>query len=144
MNRAIILLLVFFPSLAVAESSFELAEKARTEKDWALAVSEYEKAANEGHPVAAHWLGTFYFDGVGIKQSYQHAAVYFYIAANQGVQGSMVYLANMHASGQGATKDCDKAASWVVKFTEGAIPEAWSNILAECRSTLNKKRQSDA
>ena len=144
MNRIILLVLTLYSTMAIAESSFERAEKARLEKNWSLAVSEYEKAANEGNPVAAHWLATFYYDGVGVEQNYVHAAAYFNLAANEGLQGSMVYLANMHATGQGATKDCDKAESWVVKFTEGPIPEGWKNILNECRFTFNKKRQSDA
>ena len=144
MNRILALIIALYSAVAIAESSFERAENARADKNWTLAASEYEKAVGEGNPVAAHWLATFFYGGVGVKQSYVHAAAYFYLAANEGIQGSMVYLANMHATGQGATKDCDKAESWVVKFTEGPIPEGWKNILHECRSTLNKKRQSDA
>lgn len=144
MNRTMAVALTFICAVAMADSSFELAEVARADKDWVSAFREYEKAVNDGHPVAAHWLGIFYFDGIDTKQSYLQAGAYFSIAANQGVQGSMVYLAKMHVAGQGVAKDCEKAESWVIKLSNGVASDTWSNTLTECRSTHNKKRQSDA
>ncbi|MEZ5525338.1 MAG: tetratricopeptide repeat protein [Pseudomonadales bacterium] len=137
MKYLAIFLLAFSANL-FAQSSFELAEDARLKQDWEVAISEYEKAFEKGNPIAAHWLGTFYLDGIGVTQNSVHAAVYFYFAANEGVQGSMVYLANMHISGNGVIQDCAKATSWVNKFSSGVISESWQKKLAQCHATFNK------
>lgn len=136
MKLLVIFLLAFSTSL-FAQSNFDLAERARLKQNWEVAISEYEKAFEKGNPVAAYWLGTFFLDGVGVTQSSVHAAAYFYIAANGGIQDAMVYLANMHISGNGVTQDCAKASSWVNKFSGGVIPESWQIKLVQCYATFN-------
>lgn len=141
MKYVLIAIISLFSISALSESHFERAEKARESKNWIVAVSEYEKAFAEGNPVAAHWLGTFYYDGAGVEKSYIHAASYFQIAADEGVSGSMVYLANMLLAGEGVSINCDKAAEWIHKFSEGKVPLVWSSKIDECRATRNKSMQ---
>jgi hypothetical protein len=141
--RCIVLIILFLSLSVNAQDYFGLAEKARMDKDWPIAIKNYELAFEAGNPYAAHWLGTFYMDGVGVKKSSVHAAVFFLVAANEGVVGSMVYLANMRLTGSGIAQDCKKAEEWVLKFSKEPAPEAWKNKIAKCKNTFNKSNHSD-
>ena len=132
------LIFLFLISSAQAQDDFEKAELARTKEDWKGALIYYERAAETGNPVAAHWIGTFYLEGLGVEKNPVYAASFFSLAANEGVVGSMVNLANMRLSGNGVSKDCKKAKEWVLKFSKGPMPPAWEKQIASCESTFNK------
>ncbi len=122
--------LVFF-SACVNADTLDLAEKYRLSGKHEKAVEYYQ--LSEGNPVALHWLGTYYYDGVVVQQNYTKAASYFKIAANSDVEGSMVYLANMYLSGNGVGKNCKQAKYWANKFSNNSPSESWVKLLNACK-----------
>lgn len=126
----LLIALIFFSACANA-SPFDTAEKYRTSGEHKKAVEHYQ--LSEGNPIAAHWLGTYYYDGVAVKQNYLKAATYFKKAAELGVNGSMVYLANMYLSGNGVGKNCQQAKYWVNKFSNNAPSKSWADSLNACK-----------
>ncbi len=130
MAKFLIISLVLL-SASVKASPFDTAEKYRTTGNHEKAIEYYQ--LSEGHPVAAHWLGTYYYDGVVVEQSFVKAVSYFETAAKLGVNGSMVYLANMYLSGNGLNKNCQQARYWVNKFSNNAPSASWLELLQACK-----------
>ena len=137
--KYILLILFFIVTSVQAQSAFDKAEAARMKDNWMEALNYYEKAAENGSAKAAHWVGTIYLEGFGVEKNSVYAAAFFSLAANGGVLGSMVNLANMHLSGNGVAKDCEKAQKWIVRFSKGPIPPAWRKEIEHCKSTFNKQ-----
>lgn len=135
-NRIIFSVLLMLSSVCFAQSDFDRAEHLRMKKDYEEAIKHYYIAFESGSPEAAHWLGAFYYDGVGVPKNAAVAGAYFYAAANAGVVGSMVYLANMHISGNGVSKNCKKAEEWIRKFSNGSMPLAWVEQIADCKEKI--------
>lgn len=132
MKRLLALMLVIMSSAAIA-GSFEDAEALRIGAKHSEALPLYLEASKEGHPVANHWVGTYYLEGVGVEKDPGKAATYLLAAAHLGVEGSMVYLANMYYSGEGVQKDCGRAELWITKASHGAPDQEWKERLAQCQ-----------
>lgn len=90
-------------------ADMEAAEKAG-ETDAAVAICR--KAAEQG-VVSAQWiLGSRYFRGAGVKQSYAEAAKWFRMAAETGHAGAQFALGDMYATGHGLPQDNAQALHW--------------------------------
>lgn len=131
MRRLLLMTLAIIPSL-VFGGAFEEAEALRTQGKFEEAFLLYLKASSQGHPTANHWAGTFYLEGIGVKKDPAKAGVHFLAAAEQGVEGSMVYLANMYYSGEGFPKDCKRAEYWIAKSSHGSPHQGWVERLRRC------------
>ena len=92
----------------------------------------YLKAAAKGNPVASHWAGKYYFEGIGTDRNSAEAAGYFLAGARKGVEESMVYLARIYLLGDGLPKDCARAHYWIERASRGKIPAGWKTSLAAC------------
>ena len=115
--------------------------ESQSDMHWVKTIGDYELAFENGDVEAAHWLGTFYYDGVGVGKNMVIAAGYLSVAANAGVVGSMFYLADMHLEGMGFKKDCEKAEKWLIKAYGGEYEEEgndWGKKLCKCRNSKLK------
>ena len=124
-------LLILAP-LTLYAGTFEDAEAFRTEGNHREALTLYKQAADEAHPIANHWVGTYYKEGIIVEKNSKIAANYFLPAAALGVKGSMVYLANMYISGDGLPKDCAAARYWIYKASSGNPATEWKEKLNNC------------
>mgnify|MGYP000554002530 FL=1 len=122
-----------------AAKEFELAEQSRLNGAHELAIKLYEEASKSGNPLASHWAGTYYLDGVGVKQNSFKAHKFFLHAAQNGIDGSMIYLANMYLSGNGVSLDCKEAIYWLSKSFGKNIPKAWQQRLSDCENSKSNK-----
>ena len=85
------------------------------EKDPAMAVEWYEKAAGQGNSSVQHDLGVKYYKGLGIPQNYNKAGAWWRMAADNGVAESQYNLGLMYARGLGFEKNSGKAINWYSK-----------------------------
>lgn len=69
--------------------------------DYATALVEFRRAAEEGLHLAQYNLGVMYYTGQGVEQSYETAFHWLSQAADQGHLNSMFNLATMYYNGQG-------------------------------------------
>lgn len=130
--KFVLLALVFLTTSSAKSNEFKLAEISRANEAHEIAVKLYEAASEKGNPLASHWAGTYYMDGVGVKKDTAKAFKLFSHAANNEIAGSMVYLANMYLLGIGTKKDCEKSKFWISKASDGKIPEGWRKNLESC------------
>lgn len=111
--------------------------------DYASALVEFRRAAEEGLHLAQYNLGVMYYTGQGVKQSYETAFHWLSQAADQGHLNSMFNLATMYYNGQGANsalmqiwplslisrrQNLEDAATWYQKAAEYAHPGAQYNL----------------
>ncbi|MDR2338593.1 MAG: sel1 repeat family protein [Deltaproteobacteria bacterium] len=73
-------------------------------------VKTLESQAAGGDVAAVHTLGTLYFYGEGVPQSYAKSLPYFQSAAESGFPPSMSFLGYLYEKGYGVAKDPKKAA----------------------------------
>jgi len=83
-----------------------------------MEIKELEKKAIAGDARSCHYLGKSYYDGDGVQQSYEMAAIWYTKAANLGYSDSMYNLAIMYACGEGVPKNSEKA---VELFEQAAL-----------------------
>jgi len=130
-----VVLLMAFPAWATpAGDDFYLAERYRSKGLFGAALVAYQSAADKRHPIAHHWVGVFLFEGMGADKDVSAAIRHFTIAANQGVTGSMVYLANIFLSANGTYRDCKAGEKWVKAFSSGSVPEEWAGRIESCEN----------
>lgn len=124
--------LALSPQAAAAGRAFDEAQRARLAGDFVSAAALYKLAANAGDPTAAHWAGTFYLEGIGVRRDTSLAVRYLEMAAAGGVVLSMITLADLYLSGDVVPADCAKARDWIGRATDGALPDAWVTALRAC------------
>ena len=61
-------------------------------QDYAEAIKWYEKAANEGHPVAMYALGGLYYNGMGTTKSEDKGMVWFKKSADKGYPPAIEFI----------------------------------------------------
>lgn len=75
----------------------------------------YQKAVNQGDPLALYGMGQCYATGCGTKKDYTIAANYFRRAAEKGVRDAALVLAEMYERGLGVEQNSYNAAYWRMK-----------------------------
>ncbi len=81
--------------------------------DYATALREYRKAAEQGVADAQFNLGLMYGNGHGVPQDYARAVKWYRKAADQGVADAQLMLGVMYGEGQGVPKDYAQAHMWL-------------------------------
>ncbi|OOR89654.1 hypothetical protein B0181_06630 [Moraxella caviae] len=87
-------------------------------KEWA------EKSANQGNAIGQGLLGSLYFDGEYVRQSYDEALRLYRLSANQGFSSSQNALGEMYYYGYGVDVDFAQAAYWFRKAADQDHGEA--------------------
>jgi TPR repeat protein len=84
--------------------------------------------AQQGDANAQVNIGTLYYQGLGVTQSYTEAAQWFELAANQGNAQGQFNLGNMYSQGQGVLQDYSAAVKWFQLAADQGIAEAQRNL----------------
>lgn len=82
--------------------------------------------AKGGSTEAQREVGLAFYEGKGVKKSYEAALVWFQKAANRKDTTAMRYLGRMYGRGQGVTPDIKKAFYWVEQVAKTGHPAAQS------------------
>ena len=77
-----------------------------------------------GNAFAQNDLGTYYAKGLGVKQSFQTAAQWYQMAADQGDALAQYSLGLAYSLGRGVTNDPSKAIFWLKRSADQDLPEA--------------------
>ena len=75
----------------------------------------YAKEAREGDAESQNILGSMYYHGKGVKQSYEQAFDWFQMAAEQGHAGAQYQLGWIYNDGKGVKQNSKKARAWLNK-----------------------------
>ena len=114
------LILSIFFTASLAHADFQKGLTAYKNKDYAIAIAEWEPLAQKGYAGAAYKLGKIYQLGQGVPQDYGKAMKWFKHAGKKGVygakkkfwRGAAYYtLGLMHIKGEGVAKNQKKAVS---------------------------------
>ena len=73
-------------------------------------------------------VGTLYYQGLGVTQSYTEAVKWFELAANQGNAQGQFNLGNMYSQGQGVLQDYSAAVKWFQLSADQGVAEAQRNL----------------
>jgi TPR repeat protein len=85
----------------------------------------YEKAAEQGYPVAQYCLGVMHAIGKGgLPVSKEKARLWYEKSAEQGYPWAQYNLGLMHSKGEGGPVSKEKARLWYEKAAEQGDPEA--------------------
>ena len=88
----------------------------------------YEKAAEQGLPMAQNNLGNMYYRGKGIPADYQKAYALFAAAAEQGIAEAQTNLGEMLANGDGVQQDLERAFELFYQAANAGYPLAQSFV----------------
>ena len=104
--------------LVPAAEDYEAGKRVYLSGDYAEALRIWQPLADAGNKFAQFSLGSLYFEGAGVEQSYGDSAKWFRLAAEQGYAPAQFNLGNDYKHGQGVEKDDVEAAQWWRKAAE--------------------------
>ena len=104
--------------------------------DYATALQEFKKAAEQGDARAQFNLGVMYANGRGVIQDDKEAVKWFRLAAEQGVAEAQYNLGIMYDNGEGVIQDDKEAVKWWRLAAEQGNAKAQYNLGAVRRQTL--------
>lgn len=106
-------LAVWAAAASAARADYQQGLSAFGEGRFEVAIEEFFDLAERGHPGAEFMLGVMYFNGAGVAQDSQIAAIFFYQAAQQGEAGAQLALGSIYIRGVGVGQDLVQARTWL-------------------------------
>ncbi|MGI4814724.1 MAG: sel1 repeat family protein [Janthinobacterium lividum] len=111
-----------------ADSLSSQGDAALAQKNYALAVSLYGRAAQHGEAGGENGLGYLYSHGLGVTQDYGLAAKWYTQAAAQGNRFAQNNLGWLYQNGYGVTRNYQTAASWFYQSASQGNAVAQTNL----------------
>ena len=90
----------------------------RSPQDYDLALSWYERAADQKFAKAFYKIGYFYENGLGVGKDVTKAFTFYEKAANLGYIKAEVEVGKAYASGRGLLRDVEKAKIYLGRAAE--------------------------
>jgi hypothetical protein len=88
------------------------------QKDFAQALSWYQKAAKQNNREAQCGIGAMYYEGRGVQKDWVEAALWYRRAAENGQPHAQYDLGYMYYYGQGVAQDREEARRWIQRAAE--------------------------
>jgi TPR repeat protein len=109
------------------------------------AVTYYQQAGLQGHPLAQKSLGFAYANGLGVTQDYTKAAQWHHMAADQGDSDAQHNLGYLYAGGRGVDLDFVQAHMWYnIAAALGSAGAAGQRDLLAGRMTNRQIAEAEA
>ena len=115
--------------------------------DYATALAEFRRAAEQGSVVAQVNLAAMYYKGQGVPQDDAEAATWYRKAADQGDAVAQNNIGLMYDNGRGVAQDYGEAVKWYRRAAEHGQTGAQFNLgvmyrngLAEAQYTMGRMR----
>ncbi len=96
--------------------------------NYAEAARWYERAAIQGHEIAAGNLGVLYRDGSGVARNYQMAIKWLIQGAMADEPYAQYNLGALYANGQGTKADPVEGWAWISLAVDQAVPGASADL----------------
>jgi len=106
-------ILVIVLSGSAFSDEFDKGLAAYDRGDYATALSNFRKAAEQGDAAAQFYLGNMYGNGNGIPKNYKQAIYWYAKAVEQGNADAQLNLGGMYRYGNGIPKDYVMAYMWL-------------------------------
>jgi len=103
---------------APARADFESGFSAYLRGDYAAALGEFRRLADQGHAPAQYTLGYMYASGLGVPKRQAEAAKWYRLAAQQGHAKAQVNLGTLYRFGQGVKRSDAEAVTWYRRAAE--------------------------
>ena len=144
--RLLVILLFFLSCVtsAAIASQMDEALQAFQAGDLPEAINIWTSEATRGDSDAQYILGTLYYDGNGVSQSYSEAVTWFQASAEQGYVLAQNALANMYFSGKGVPVDNELAAKWWLLAAEKGMSDSQNNMGIAYRDGIGVSQDSEA
>ena len=113
---------------SVSYAGFDEGVEAYEKGNYAIAVKEFKKAAEQGNANALFNLGLMYSKGRGVPKDDSQAFVWYTKAAEQGFAHAQYNLGIMYDDGRGVPQDDAQAFVWYTKAAEQGFASAQSNL----------------
>lgn len=121
------LLGISFPEKSASEYMKD-GNKYYHEKNYKLAIKEYEQCARMGNSECRRMMGLFYNRGFGVEKNSDKAFEFYKEAAQQNNVGAIYNLGVMYANGQSVKKDLLKARELFLRSADMGYPKAQFNL----------------
>jgi TPR repeat protein len=112
----------------VARFAYQAGRIAFVQKDYALALQLYQKAANAGYPAGYINIGILYEQGAGVPQNYIEARKWYEKAIAADDPAAMNAIGWFYELGHGVPKDLVEARKWYEKAAAEGISVAMANL----------------
>lgn len=130
------MMLISAPAAVKAESMEQQFMRAYERGDYATMAKMLEWLANQGDMEAQYNLGTFYQNGLGVRQNPSIAAEWYRKAAEQGHMEAQGDLGLMYAKGEGVPRNDKEAVRWLTWAAEQGDEVAQQNLKALAARTI--------
>ena len=127
-QTAIGLVLALLVALPATAQDFQKGLAATKRGDYATALSEWRRLAEQGHARGQHNLSVMYGKGLGVTRDYAEALKWSRMAANQGLAQAQNNVGQIFRIGLGVQKDYAEALKWYRKAAEQGLVEAQTNL----------------
>ena len=107
---------------------FQLGRAYQKANNFAGAIYQYRRAAEQGFALAQSNLGKMYQDGLGVPKDLGQAVAWYRKAAEQGFAAAHSNLGVMYQNGWGVPKNFGQAVAWYRKAAEQGFAAAHSNL----------------
>jgi TPR repeat protein len=115
-------------SMVEEDPRFQQAMAAMEREDFAASFAIVESMAEEGQPLAQHFLGWHYHKGLGIEQNDEKAVEWWLRAAEQGLTQSQQGLGWAFEHGRGVRRDYVEAYRWYARAVAAGDEDARDNL----------------
>ena len=105
-------------------ADYDAGQAAYDVSDYATALREWKRLAEQGNAPAQNSLGRMYHKGEGVPQDYAEAAKWYRLAAEQGYAGAQFNLGDLYFLGRGVPQDGAEAMKWFLHAAEQGHAEA--------------------
>ncbi len=126
LTTPLVLLALLAPLNAGAD--FDKGLAAYEAEDYATALQEFKKDAEQGDARAQSKLGVMYDNGEGVPQDYKEAVKWYTLAAEQGHTLAQANLGWMYDFGYGVPEDDVQAVKWYTLAAEQGNPYSQSDL----------------
>ena len=96
-------------------------------KDYAKALTFFEKGADYGEPVCEYYAGKFLLEGKNVPENKSQAVIYLLKSAESGYAAAQNEIGTAYAEGNGVAKNQSQAAEWYKKSAhQGNVKGMWN------------------
>ncbi|CAF0981859.1 unnamed protein product [Adineta ricciae] len=92
------------------------------------ALQFFQRSAEKGNPMGQAGIGTAFYYGAGVEQSYEKAFKYFQLSADQGYVEGQLMIGVMYYKGEGVKRDYKMALKWFQAASQSGHALGYYNL----------------
>lgn len=108
--------------------NYQLGRAYQKAGNFAAAINQYRKAAEQGSALAQNNIGVMYQNGLGVPKDFGQAVALYRKAAEKGLAPAQSALGFMYENGLGVPKDLNEAVTWYRKAADQGFALAQNKL----------------